>query len=419
MPATLPVALEPTVEGKLRQAEAAMSKGRYGEAVSPAFSGLRQALVESRKGDPRATALYDQMQRLCFKLAEQALQAKQYDVAGHCYSQLRNMYPPSVTTEPLLGAADVARLRGGGFWEAYELYGEYLKQPNRPRDHRGELGMGLTCLALGQHSQAAYYLRNAIRLAPNLAEAHMGLARAYHGAKQFSKAAEAARKAVQLDDGEPPEKRHREYRYWLALVLKDAGQFDEAIATARQLTDSIRASIKAQPGDPELIDQLDKALTLRFQFLDSQSRTDQGSKDPRVFLEMAQVIEEQGAIQQVRAYFHAIELVLGALSLQPEDVNAGLRLGGLYRQVGNAAEAIKVYQGVLKVSPDNQEAKETLRAMGAPLAAPEPTVTSGPTTLPSPATAPAPPIAPSPATAPGPMSTPEPTTAPATTSKPQ
>jgi len=372
LPTTLPLQQDPTVEGKLQQAETALKDGRYDEAVAVAMAALRQAAQEAQNREPRTRTLLDNTVQFVLRLAERAKENDRLDAAYVCYSQLRTMYAPTIRSEPLLGMADVARLSRRS-WEAYELYRDYIKLPNRPRDHRGELGMGLTCLALGQFSSAVHYLRAAVRVAPNNSEARMGLARALHGKHENREAVEEARRAVQLNDAEPPEKRRREYRYWLSVILKDAGQFEEAVATVRQLTDSIRAAIKADPAKLDLIDDLDRALTLRHQLLETQSKSEPGSRDPRVFMELAQVVEEQGALMQIRAYYRSLEHMRVAQKLQPDNVGILFEIGKLYRMVGNTGEAIAAYQEILRLAPGNSEAKEVLRAMGAPLTPTEPT----------------------------------------------
>jgi len=362
LPTSLPAEQSPTVEGKITMAEAALKNGDFAQAVAAATAAIRQASLEGKD-----RTVVENIVRFVLRVADQAKDAGRLGIANHCYSQIKSMYPPSVLWEPQFGLAEVARLSNRP-WEAYELYADYLKLPNRPRDHRGDLGMGLTCLMNNQHNQAIHFLRTAVRLAPNNPEAHMGLARALHGVHKNPEALAEARRGVQLDDALPPEKRVREYRFWLAIILKDAQQLDEAAVTARQLTDSIRAAIKADPTNMDLVEQLQKALILRYQILEAQAKTDQGSKDPKVFLERAQVVEEQGVIAQLKNYYRALDEVIAALRLQPENVASLLQAGRLYRMVGNTDEAISAYQQILKVSPGQTEAKEALRAMNAPLA---------------------------------------------------
>lgn len=375
-PTTLPPEqLDPTVEGKLKRAEELLKDNQFEEAVAPALAAVRQAA-----GDAKDRVLLDRAVRFVLQLADRAKEAERYGVAQHCYAQVRSMYPDKLLSgEPLLGLADVARLTDRN-WEAYEYYSAYLKLSNRTPDHRGELGMGLTCVALGQNASAVIYLRTAVRRSPNNAEAHMALARALQGENKNREAVESARRAIQLDEAQPPEKRRRDYRYYLAVILKSAQQTDEALAVARELADTLRSAIKMDPTTVKNIDDLERVLILRYQLLEMQTKTEEGSKNPQLYLELAQVVEEQGAIQQIRAQYRAIENVLIAQQLQPENTTILLRLAGLYRLVGNTNEAIKAYQEILKISPGQTDAKEALRSLGAPLTAPEPT--SAPATAP-------------------------------------
>jgi len=383
LPEALSSPLAESIEGKLNQGKAFIADGDYSSASRATLAAAAQAIQEYRR-KPRPARAEERLNTAIdalLALADQALAAQEFGVARHCYNQLHGVRRPS-EWEPLLGLAEVSRLSGQP-WEAYQFYSDYLKLPSRPRDHRGELGLGLVSLQLGNLRTAQHYLERAVRLAPRNAEASMALARALHGVNKHKEAISHAETAVRIDLTAPPEERHVEYQYWLAIILKGSGEYDRAVAVARRLNESVLARFKEDPTDPERIQQLNQVLELRYGLLEDLAGTDLGGRDPQTFVDMARVIEDQGAVKQIEAYLQALTMLEKAKMLQPESVNVLLQQGRLYRLAGDRKRAVEAYQAVLKVSPGHEDAKTTLREMDAPLAPTEPT--SAPTTTSAPA----------------------------------
>jgi tetratricopeptide (TPR) repeat protein len=380
--------LPQSIDGKLAEAKRQLEGQEFAEAAVAAVAAFRQAVQQAvgNPGNLDARRRVEGMVPFMNNLARQALDGGDLAVAQHCYKEVRRVAP--TVPETVLGLAEVARL-GGRPWEAFQQYTDYLKMSERARDHRGDMGMGLVCLQLNKYSLALDYLQRANKSAPNSAEAAMGLARAYMGKHLYKKAQPIAERAVNLDDAAPPDKRHPEYRYYLAQILRGAGQLDRAVAIARQFVDSVRSNLRDSPGDGELIDQLDTALAVRLQLLQEQMRTDEGRRNPQVRLEMARTIEDQGLIRQIRSQLSALNLLQGLLEEQPENVDVLLAIARLCRLVGKKDDAIAAYQRILEVSPGNEMAKKTLREMGAPLQAPKPKAPSTQATTAPTATAPA------------------------------
>ncbi len=387
-PTTLPAELDPTIQGKLEQSEAFLKADNYADAVRAAVGALRQAVDETRKTTPptdESRAVLETVVSFTLRLADQAKKAGELGVAQHCYTQVR--YVDSTRWEPVLGLADVNRM-AGQILAASDLYEVYLGMKGRPLDHRGHLGKGLCNLAMGHFGSAEFNLRKAIRAAPLNAEAHMGLARALHGRQRAKQAVAPAETAIRLDQKAPEDERHREYPYYLAMILKDADQLDRALTVARQLSDSVRGELQGSPTNVELVNHLEKVLLLRYGLLETLSATEQGRRDPQIFVEMAQVLEDLGTIRQIKVYLNALELLAKAQALDPEKVDVLLRQARLYRLVGARDAVIAAYQAALQVSPGNEQAKTALREMGAPLAPPEPAPTSAPAPGSAPVSAP-------------------------------
>lgn len=381
LPETRPVELADTVEGKLEQAERALKAREFEHAYKAGVEALNQAIAELPKvGSPsrqKAEQKIVPILRLLTNLGNQALEANDLAVAQVSYGEVLKVSPNS--SEAILGRAEVSRL-AGRVWEGFQLYSDYLKRDDRPRDGRAELGMGLVCLELRKFPLAVPYLEEAVRVAPNNAEAVMGLARAYFGKDLYKKAVPYANKAIDLDKAAPLEKQHPEYRYWQARILRSAGQLDTAITVAREYVDWVTSALRATPGDIEMINHLDDALGLQYELLQARLDTDQGRRDPRVRLEMARIVERQGVVSQVRSYVRALELLKVLHEEQPDNVDVLLQVGRLARLLNKGQDAIQAYQRVLEISSGNEQAKTALREMGAPLRAPKPATTTTATT---------------------------------------
>ncbi len=372
LPAELPQALEENPNALMDQARSLAKEGNLTEASRAANQASRMAWKDVRSGKGTMDT-YNKTLEVLTEIGHQAKKADELSVAYRCFSFLRNMNPPR-KWEPLLNLADVARLSNRP-WEAFELYSDYLKlkPSDRPQDHRGHLGMGEACLTLGKHQLARYHLERALTLAPNNAECRMALARAIHGMRRYADAVPHAEEAVRQDAARPPEERNPEYRYHLAVILRDAGRLDRGIDIARELTDTAQAELKANPADLEAIGRMERVLDLREDLLTRYMETPQGSQNMEVLVDMAQVLEAQGALKQIRASLSAIEVLNRALELDANNVPVLLQIGRLSRAVGDEESAVQAYQAVLKVSSDNEEAKKVLRELGAPLTAPEAT----------------------------------------------
>ncbi len=377
LPQGLPAQLPDTVPGKIDQVEKALQQADYPEAGRAAIAAVTQSLRQARVDSSKMTLFATAVQSL-LQVASAAKEAGDYQTAAHCYSQARSVR--SDLSEPILGLAEVARLTGQS-WEAFRLYGDYLKVPatERPQDERAHLGLGLVCLSLGQNSTALYHLKRATQIAPNNAEALMALARAQWQCRKWKDAVKTGERAVAIDDQQPEDKRNPQYRYWLSHIYNDAGEFDKGLEACRRSNAALRDQLKRYPKDLGLLNDMERGLDLHSQLLNKVMNTPTGRQNPSLHLELASVIEAQGAIKQIRHELHALELLTGAVEAFPKNADLLLAVGRLARLVGDSETAIGAYQAILKIDPDRAQAKEALREMGAPLQSPT-TTAAGPVT---------------------------------------
>lgn len=370
----VPADLDKSVPGKLEQVDAWLGQGNFEEAARAAVAALRQAQRDLQK-DSSKTTMFRTAWRTLLKVADVAKQAGAYGIATHCFSQCKTVWPDA--SEPIIGLADTNRL-AGRTWEAFRLYDDYMKIPanKRPQDERAHLGQGLVCLDLAQANLALYHLKKACEIAPNNAEARLGLARAQFMTKKFDNAVKSAERAVALDDQQPVDKRHPEYRYWLARIYNASGELEKGIEATRILNNTLRDQVKRNPTDRQLLRELEEGLALYAQLLRKHANTPSGRENAALYLEIASIIEAQGAIQQIHRYLDALDMLRGTREKLPQNIDILLAIGRFGRLVGDSETAIDAYQSVLKIASDHEQAKEALREMGAPLQPPAPTTSA-------------------------------------------
>jgi eukaryotic-like serine/threonine-protein kinase len=184
----------------------------------------------------------------------------------------------------------------------------------RPASSRHWVCLGFLLRSLGDRDAALAALeqaiatsRDAIRLGPDVAEAHFRLGNALAGKGMMEEAVAAYRRAIQLG---PDDSR---FYTNLANALKAQGKLSEAI-------DSCRAAIRLKPDNPFIYNNLGVALA------------------------------GQGKLPEAVAEFRA------AIRLKPEYAFAHHGLGNALAGQGKPAEAVLAYRTAIRFQPDLAEA---------------------------------------------------------------
>ncbi|MFZ1947023.1 MAG: tetratricopeptide repeat protein [bacterium] len=239
-------------------------------------------------------------------------------------------------------------VRKGAGREALEVADRALAVD--PEDGHSHFNRGLSLELLGRAEEAAVEYREALRSAPDLAEAYANLAQIHLAAGFGDEALAAARKAVDLASGEP------EMHYVLGQALDLGGNRGEAL-------EEFFAAMRLDP-------RFAGAYIGAANVLLAEGKPDSA---------MALCDRGLAAATGYRQYLHNIKglaLVarrdLGgaagefrrALEADPGFLPARVRLAAVLLEQGQTAEARKQLQAVLAADPSNQEARSMLQRAG-------------------------------------------------------
>ena len=129
---------------------------------------------------------------------------------------LRNK-PGSLLSILILGDA---LMTSGRYQQAHDLYSASAE--NFPDDPTLQLRLAAAELEIDHPEQSATHAKQAIRIAPQMAQAHTMLGHAYRARGQYAEALQAYGRAEQL---EPTESKHA---YQIGLMLDELGRLEEA-----------------------------------------------------------------------------------------------------------------------------------------------------------------------------------------------
>ncbi len=223
---------------------------------------------------------------------------------------------------------------------AAAAYREALRlQPDVAEAHHN---LGNALLLLGRPAEAVGCYREAVRLSPAAGVGHYGLGHALLECGQLTEAAQALRQAVTLQPA------FAEAHYRLGVALAGLGRWAEAEAACRQ-------ALAAQPGHAGAQTYLGHALR------------EQGRKEEAVACYQAAVALRPGAadahnnlgvtLGDLGRWEEAAACYREALRLRPEFAKAHNNLGNAVRALGRPEEAEACYREAVRLQPDYADAQ--------------------------------------------------------------
>ncbi len=156
----------------------------------------------------------------------------------------------------------------------------------------------------GKLDEAIEGYRKALRLNPDLPEAYLGLARAYHAQNRFDDALQVYEEALRRRP------QSASVHYGMAQTLKRTERWAEAL-----------------------------------QHLEEVTRID--SEFPALHVGLGMVMASQGRLENALAEFHE------ALRVDPRSTEAAAQIALIYRSQGNVKKAIEYFNRSLSVNPDS------------------------------------------------------------------
>ena len=215
-------------------------------------------------------------------------------------------------------------------------------QPDNPIAH---CGLGAILVDQGQFDQAIEHFSEALRVAPNLAEAQFNMGVAQHRSGALDGAIGYYRQALRLQT-----------RMFLAhnnlgLALQDQGKLEQAVEHYRRALDinprfpdarNNLAGVLAQQGKPE------EAFSHWRELLRLQP------DDVATHFKLASALFEQGELDE------AVTEFLEVVGLQPDWAEAHNNLGAALSRQGKLNQAIPHFTRALQLKPDFASARQNL-----------------------------------------------------------
>lgn len=222
----------------------------------------------------------------------------------------------------------------------------------------------------------------AVRLAPLVAENHIGLAQALQVKGDYVNAEEEYNQALKLDpDNEIAIKgleslRTDKLKFQVEKIVKDALKLQSEKKYSEAIAEYVKA-IEIAPRDPKLHYNIGTAFQAAGDFEHAEKaykkalEFDQDNEKARIALESLKKESELKKIQDLTAkavelqkvgnYQEAITTYLAALSIKQDDARLHYNVGTAYQASGNIENAIKEYEKASELDKENPSYKDAIK----------------------------------------------------------
>jgi tetratricopeptide (TPR) repeat protein len=214
--------------------------------------------------------------------------------------------------------------------EAEQAYRQVLDvQPNHPQ---ALYGLGTICQKMGNYQAAEQLLSQALQFQPDSVETWFALGNLHQLQEQLSEAVNAYQQALKLRPDSAP------IYYNLGFILQQQGQLDEAIKCYQK-------ALELKPGFIEAEANLGNALNAQGKLSNEQQ------------LHYAKLNNKLAiARKKARDWKAAIIYYKQAISLQPDQTEAYLKLAMTLHEQGQVEEAQAVFEQALERKPEGEKA---------------------------------------------------------------
>ena len=251
--------------------------------------------------------------------------------------------------------------------------------PNMVEAH---LGLGNTLKAQDQHDEAAGHFRKALKRKPDLVEAHLNLGNVLRVQGRLDEAVECFRNTIRLKPD------YAEAYNNFGGVLREQGDLDGAIEHFRKALElkpdlagahnNLGMAFHIQGKLDEAVDSFEQALMLKPDYAEAGVNignvfSEQGKPDAAIgcyhrVLEFKPGMAEAhsglgGALREQGEQEAAAESYRKALALEPGCIGAHTGLGTVCQDTGRFAEAKTYFDGVLELKPEHPVAWAALPAL--------------------------------------------------------
>ncbi len=218
-----------------------------------------------------------------------------------------------------------------------------------PDNPKAYIKLGESCLSLGRIAEAGPLFEEALRIAPDDADAHFGLASVYRAEGRLDDALSELSAAIKYGYTEPDTAYVN-----MASILYDLGK-----ATMAQ--EHLNKALELNPQNA--LAHLNMGYLLLDKGLPSDALADfakAGRLDPELF----EAFYQKGLVLGGMGEFdQAVAALETAASLRPDDPSVYLYLGAAYESMGRLDKARAAYNDALRINPGFSPASERLKAI--------------------------------------------------------
>lgn len=242
--------------------------------------------------------------------------------------------------------------------EALPLLEAYINDPAGRSDWYAHKLIGdIYLVSYPKHARGKF--ERAVALAPREPEAVIGLAKADLKELRAASAVKHAEQAILLD-----QTRNASYRLVLAEALLTARPKDEdAASRAREAVLIIEENIRQDPGDETLLGDLKDGYSLLIQALRNLSTV--YPEKPEYVVQMALAMQDRADLEKLLTYHGILKYLDASVTQLGDRANADIlyEQARLNRLVGRDAEAMRILERVLEMSPNHEPGRELLETL--------------------------------------------------------
>jgi len=302
-----------------------------------------QAFIEASHNDQTLTAFLPRAHSLLGK-AYQALNLS--DKAIEAYE--KSLKLEEGLLHPLYNLA-LLRAHRGALAQSEDLFSKLLRRfPDYvPAIH----GLGALAEASGRTEMATQYFERAITLFPGAVSSHYRLAQIYLQRQQWSKATEELQTTLSLSP-----------RFFPALM--DLGQIFASQNNLSESRQMFEEALKVNSSSEDAYNAVSLVAQRQGDLLRSQKVLEkalqEGVAGEATYLNLGTLYAGKGDFDQA---IHFLEL---ARDRNPQNPRTLMNLGAAYIRVGNATKGKQLLGQVLKLDPQNREARQLLQSIPGP-----------------------------------------------------
>ena len=198
----------------------------------------------------------------------------------------------------------------------------------------------------GKNDEAAEAFSNALRLNPDSAKAHAGLATILIGKGELDEAHKHYETALKMDPN------NAEYHSGYAYLLEQLGHDDQAAAECEAAVRLAPKSAQAHHSYGAFLEKHGKLDEATAQYREAV-RADPGLVDAQI--DFGTALLEKGDLSEAKAHLQT------ASKLDPKLAQPHNYLGKIFMREGDVSSAIAQFEEALRLHPDFPEAEENLR----------------------------------------------------------